>query len=121
MVAEGIREIEQGTFEKVVPSRAHQIDLPSGFDIVQSFQKLCNAYPDALISFISTPESGSWLGATPELLVSVEDKTTFKTVALAGTQAYEPGARLKPLLSDILSAVSKKSDSVNLRNTAPKR
>ncbi len=95
MVAEGIREIEQGTFEKVVPSRAHQIDLPSGFDIVQSFQKLCNVYPDALISFISTPESGSWLGATPELLVSVEDKTTFKTVALAGTQAYERGARLK--------------------------
>jgi isochorismate synthase len=95
MVAQGIQEIEQGTFEKVVPSRAHQIDLPSDFDIVQSFQKLCNAYPDALISFISTPESGSWLGATPELLVSVEDKTTFKTVALAGTQAYEPGARLK--------------------------
>ena len=95
MVAQGIREIEQGTIEKVVPSRAHQIDLSSDFDIVQAFQQLCNAHPDALISFVSTPESGSWLGATPELLVSVEDKTIFKTVALAGTQAYASGKRLK--------------------------
>lgn len=95
MVAQGILAIEQGVFEKVVPSRAHQIELPSGFDVVEAFQKLCNAYPEALVSFVSTPESGSWLGATPELLVSVEDNTIFKTVALAGTQAYEPHIRLK--------------------------
>lgn len=95
MVAQGIREIEQGTIEKVVPSRAYQIDLSSDFDVVQAFQQLCSAHPDALISFVSTPESGSWLGATPELLVSVEDKTIFRTVALAGTQAYASGKRLK--------------------------
>jgi isochorismate synthase len=94
-VAKGIREIEKGTFEKVVPSRAHRITLPPDFDIVQAFQRLCDGYPDALITFVSTPESGSWLGATPELLVSVEDKSVFKTVALAGTQAFVPGTRLK--------------------------
>jgi len=95
VVEKGIHEIEKGTFEKVVPSRAHRITLPPDFDIVQAFQRLCDGYPDALITFVSTPESGSWLGATPELLVSVEDKSVFKTVALAGTQAYVPGTRLK--------------------------
>ena len=34
IVAHGIREIEQGTFEKIVPSRTQLIDLGSGFDIV---------------------------------------------------------------------------------------
>lgn len=95
VVARGVQEIEKGTFEKVVPSRTHLIELPVDFDIVQAFQRLCDSYPDALISFVTAPESGSWLGATPELLVSVEDKTVFKTVALAGTQAYTPGTRLK--------------------------
>jgi len=48
-----------------------------------------------LVSFVSTPESGSWIGATPELLVSVENKSTFRTIALAGTQVYQAGVNLK--------------------------
>lgn len=95
LVQLGVQQIEKGTFEKVVPSRTKMIDLPLGFDIVQSFQNLCDAYPNALISFVSSPETGSWLGATPEVLVSVEDKTTFRTVALAGTQPYHTGVNLR--------------------------
>lgn len=95
IIQESIKEIEKGTFEKIVPSRTHLITIPQDFDIVQAFQKLCNTNPNALISFVSTPESGSWLGATPELLVSVEEKTIFKTIALAGTQAYREGINLK--------------------------
>jgi isochorismate synthase len=95
LVKSGVQEIEKGTFEKVVPSRTKMIDLPLGFDIVQSFQNLCDAYPNALISFVSSPETGSWLGATPEVLVSVEDKSIFRTVALAGTQPYHAGVNLR--------------------------
>ena len=95
LVKSGVQEIEKGTFEKVVPSRTKIIDLPLGFDIVQSFQNLCDAYPNALISFVSSPETGSWLGATPEVLVSVEDKSIFRTVALAGTQPYHAGVNLR--------------------------
>lgn len=94
-VSKGISEIEKGVFEKVVPSRTYQLSTPPELDVVKVFQNLCNSYPDALVSFVSTPECGSWLGATPELLVSVEEKTVFKTVALAGTQAYKPGTNLK--------------------------
>ena len=95
VVTEGIRQIEQGTFEKIVPSRVHLVPLNSHFDIVDIFQKLCTNVPNALVSFVSTPESGSWIGATPELLVNVENKNIFRTIALAGTQIYQAGVNLK--------------------------
>jgi len=95
LVHEAIKEIESGTFEKIVPSRTQLINIPQDFDVVQTFQKLCNTNPNALVSFVSTSATGSWLGATPELLVSVENKTIFKTIALAGTQAYHEGISLK--------------------------
>lgn len=94
-VAHCVHEIEQGTFEKIVPSREKRVDLPDSFDGIESFQKLCIAYPNAMVSLISIPKIGTWLGATPELLVSVEDKTIFKTVALAGTKIAEEGVDLK--------------------------
>lgn len=90
-----VNQIEQGTFEKIVPSRPKSINLPASFDSIDAFQKLCRAYPNAMISFISIPKVGSWLGATPELLVSVENKTMFKTVALAGTKLFQQGTNLK--------------------------
>ena len=90
-----IHLIEQGKFEKVVPSRCRTIPLPEGFDTVGCFQKLCEAYPNALISLVSLPHVGTWLGASPEILVSVENKSTFRTTALAGTQNYQPGINLR--------------------------
>jgi isochorismate synthase len=94
-VALGIKEIEKGTFEKIVPSRTQQIDLGPAFDIVTVFQNLCSNNPNALVSFVSTPESGGWIGATPELLVNVENRSIFRTIALAGTQEYHEGVNLK--------------------------
>jgi isochorismate synthase len=95
LVATSIAEIEKGTFEKVVPSRRKIIELPGDFDVVSSFQNLCQAYPQALVSFVNIPGIGSWLGASPEVLVSVEGGKIFKTVALAGTQPYHAGLNLK--------------------------
>jgi isochorismate synthase len=90
-----VREIERGTLEKIVPSRIKSIPLPEEFDLINSFRKLCDANPNALVSFVSIPGVGNWLGATPEVLVTVEDKSVFKTVALAGTLPYNPGVNLK--------------------------
>lgn len=90
-----IDQIESGSFEKIVPSRAKRVDLKDTFDVIEAFQKLCFAYPNAMVSFIHTPEAGAWIGASPELLVSVENKTNFKTVALAGTKMFEEGTNLK--------------------------
>lgn len=94
LVESAVSEIDNGDAEKIVPSRARMVQLPHGFDSVVSFEKLCAAFPNAMVTFVSTPESGTWFGATPELLVCVKD-STFKTVALAGTQAYHEGINLK--------------------------
>lgn len=97
LVQKGLKEIENGKFEKVVPSRTRLIDLDENFDLVQTFGNLCNRYAHALISFVSIPDIGHWLGATPEVLVTVEDNTIFKTVALAGTMPYTAGMDLRSI------------------------
>lgn len=95
IIAKSIREIESGTFEKIVPSRTKEITLPENFDVIESFRKLCRSYPEALISFVSIPGVGNWLGASPEVLVNVQDKRIFKTVALAGTLPYQEGVDIR--------------------------
>ncbi len=95
LVKKGIEAIEAGAFEKIVPSRSKYVELPESFDVIETFQKLCDAYPNAMISFISIPNVGTWMGASPELLIQVENKHIFKTVALAGTKPFEPGTNIK--------------------------
>ncbi len=97
LVENAITEINRDNFEKVVVSRTKSISLPDKFDIVEAFEKLCAQYPNALISFVSIPGIGHWLGATPETLVTIEDKKTFRTVALAGTMPYQEGINLKQI------------------------
>ncbi|UII24916.1 chorismate-binding protein [Fulvivirga maritima] len=84
-----IAAIKNGQFLKVVPSRKKEILLPEGFDLGLNFIKLSKAYPTAFASLIFTPKTGIWMGATPELLINEKDNT-FRTVALAGTQKYDP-------------------------------
>lgn len=95
MVAAGIRKIQDGHFEKIVPSRAALHPITPSFDMVQAFLNLSDANPNAFVSLVSAPETGTWLGATPELLVSVENKNLFRTIALAATQPFRPGVNLK--------------------------
>lgn len=95
LVEAGLTAIETGIFQKIVPSRTRTIALPDQFDVVEAFQKLCLAHPQAFISFVNIPGVGTWLGATPELLVCVRGKKTFKTVALAGTLPHDPGVDIR--------------------------
>jgi isochorismate synthase len=95
MVQQGISAVESGLLEKIVPSRQTRVPLKDSFDVVEAFQRLCDANPNAFISWVSVPGIGDWLGATPEILVSVEGGSVFKTVALAGTQPYHEGENLK--------------------------
>lgn len=94
LVQQAIRYIEHGYAEKIVPSRIKHVTLAPSFDVAEAFVRLESAYPNALVSFVYTPKHGAWLGASPETLVSVE-KNIFRTVALAGTQAYQTGTNLK--------------------------
>lgn len=93
LVQASVASIEQGQFEKVVPSRFKDIAVDK-LNLVDAFERLCEKHPQALVSLVSSPGTGTWLGASPELLVSVI-QNKFKTVALAGTLPYSPDINLK--------------------------
>jgi isochorismate synthase len=95
LVQKSISYIKAGTTDKIVPTRFKEIELNEDFDCVAVFQKLCVAYPAAFVSFVSSEETGTWIGATPELLVSLDAKERFKTVALAGTKRWRSGMNIK--------------------------
>ena len=76
-----VNEIKQGVFDKIVPARTKRIILNEKFDIVEFFFDLSNSYDNAFVSFVSIPEEGTWMGATPETLIEVT-KGYFKTVSL---------------------------------------
>jgi isochorismate synthase len=94
LVESSIAQIETGILEKIVPSRFKDISINGKFDLLKAFDLLCDKHPNALVSLVSSPETGTWMGATPELLVSVV-QNKFKTVALAGTLPYTPEINLK--------------------------
>ncbi len=97
-VARAVEAIEAGHFHKVVPSRRKAIVLPTGFDPITAFQRLCDTYPAAFVSAFSIPEVGTWLGASPEVLVNTyrqENRSIFRTMALAGTQVAQGQDALK--------------------------
>ncbi len=71
-----------------------KIDLSESFDPIAAFHQLSTAYPNAFISLVSIHGTGTWLGASPEILVAINGDQ-FKTVALAGSQPMTPGTQLK--------------------------
>ncbi len=95
VVAKGIQQIEDGILEKIVPSRYKEVDLPDTFDLIDAFETLCGKHPNAFVSIFSSAQSGTWIGATPELLVNVDRELKFETHALAGTLPYFPDTDLK--------------------------
>jgi isochorismate synthase len=89
LVSQCIKVIKEGKFDKLVASRTEVSDI-EGLDITLLYKRLLYAYPNALRYCFYSPETGLWMGATPEQLIKVE-LNTLHTVALAGTQLYSPG------------------------------
>jgi isochorismate synthase len=95
LVKLSINAIEAGTFEKVVPSIQKKIKVNTEFDLLQAFDDLNKRYPLAMVSLVSDSAIGTWMGASPELLVSTDRNGIFRTVALAGTQVYNSEVPLR--------------------------
>ena len=79
---EFLDEIKGQNLHKAVFSRVKEV--PFRKNAQQLFYCLCEEYPDAFVYLISSPLFGTWIGATPEYLLSVEAGVA-KTLALAGT------------------------------------
>ncbi|MDM8527052.1 isochorismate synthase [Anaerolineales bacterium HSG24] len=93
LVEQAIDYMNRTSLKKIVVSRAIEVPLPAEFEPVSVFERLCQAYPRAFISLVSIPHVGSWLGVSPEILLTVDDEA-LKTIALAGTQAKKPNIPL---------------------------
>jgi isochorismate synthase len=90
-VATAVKAMQAGCLEKVVLSRTKTLPLFEGFDLVAAFTHLTHLYPNAFVSLVAVPGVGTWLGASPEVLVQIDRHHVFKTVALAGTQPLTDG------------------------------
>lgn len=84
-----LSELIKRNLAKAVFSRIKAVPFDRSPD--SFFDALCNEYPNAFVYFISSPKFGTWLGATPEVLLSVHG-TNAKTMALAGTLSSDPGS-----------------------------
>lgn len=86
LVKLGIQAISEGKLEKVVPSRTKTIPLSEEFDLSKSLLSMLKAYPNSFVNFFHIPKVGTWVGASPEILIETKGEY-FYTMALAGTQS----------------------------------
>ena len=77
-------ELEKGTFRKIVLARCSHVDAAVS-SAEELFLRACRLYPRMFVALVSARQSGTWLMATPEVLLGGE-KGDFSTMALAGTQ-----------------------------------
>lgn len=79
-----------GKLNKVVLSRKEEVRMHYHFSSMTSFFKACKRYPHSYIYMVYTPQTGTWMGCTPELLLAGKG-TEWQTAALAGTQQLAGG------------------------------
>ncbi len=89
MVRKAIIKINEGVFDKVVLARNQLVQLAPSTSCADIFFSLKRLYPDTLVSLVSTPEHGTWAGASPELLLEVDFHDQAHTMALAGTRQVQ--------------------------------
>jgi len=83
-VEEAVTAIHEGDLSKVIVSRQIPVNRPPG-SLESIFHELHNQTPNAFTYLVNLPATGTWMGATPEVLLKSHDRF-FETVSLAGTQ-----------------------------------
>ena len=85
-------QLLEGRFQKLVLSRSLDIERTEDASPLDLFQRACERYPRVMVSLAYTPQSGLWLTATPEILLS-GCGSQWQTVALAGTMPFNDDLR----------------------------
>lgn len=76
--------ITAGRFAKLVLARTAEEPAVDVDSHIQLFHQACHLYPRLFVALVSTPQSGTWLVATPEILLEGQNGH-WRTIALAGT------------------------------------
>lgn len=85
-----IRPLREKKFGKLVLSRSQTLLRDAAFSPSESFFKASRQYQYSYVYLCHTPETGTWLGSTPEIILAGENGK-WQTVALAGTQPLLDG------------------------------
>jgi menaquinone-specific isochorismate synthase len=83
-VRQALRSIENGQLDKIVLAQALDVQSSQPFDLLSSLQNLRDRYPNCYIFSATCGTEQTFIGASPERLVSVQNNE-LKTEALAGS------------------------------------
>lgn len=83
-----LNELKTGTPSKAILSRVTRVDFKSEPSVF--FDTLCEEYPNAFVYLISSKLFGTWIAATPEVLIN-QSNGRATTMALAGTRKVSSG------------------------------
>ncbi len=84
------KSLLKGEVKKLVLSRSRTMERGGAFSPGQSFFRAVEKYPHSFVYLLHTPQSGTWLGSTPEILLAGSG-SEWQTVALAGTRYPNTG------------------------------
>ena len=130
LVESAIDFIRATQISKIVVSRMTETALPPHFDPTHTFEQLCSRYPQAFVALVAIPDVGTWMCASPELLLAL-DQGELSTMALAGTQARPANLPLdqvrwgnkevveQALVSDYIREFFHKAGIDDLQETGP--
>ncbi len=83
--ADIIEVLKKKQLQKIVYSRIKKINIVCS--PINLFNQMCEDYPSSFVYLISSEFFGTWLGASPEILIERKTNSNkYLTVALAGTK-----------------------------------
>jgi isochorismate synthase len=85
-----MRPIREKRYTKLVLSRQATVERDRSFSPGKAFLSACRRHKRSYVYLFNTQATGSWMGCTPEILLSGEGNE-WETVALAGTQRATAG------------------------------
>lgn len=85
-----IDSLQDNGLDKLVLSRNIEYHRRDSFSVADAFLRASQRYVRSYVYLYYTPQTGCWLGSTPEILLSGKGGN-WHTVALAGTQPLQGG------------------------------
>ncbi|MGO2660142.1 isochorismate synthase [Mycetocola reblochoni] len=104
IVARAIRAIDAGRLDKVVLARTMDVAAPDDMDADELtrvlLERLAAADPLADVFAARLPDGGTWLGASPEVVADVHDRS-FVTHPLAGSRPRSDSSEPAPAFDGV--------------------
>lgn len=82
--------LQNGQLKKLVLSRSKSINKSKSFSAGETFYRAMKKYIHSYVFMFHTPKSGTWIGSTPEMILSGSGNN-WQTVAIAGTKYPNKG------------------------------